>query len=769
MFLVRYVDVSTKQERILGMTNISKISETSLLQSYTAVIEGLASHRKYKINVSTVTQHWIESSKQEAVTVQTGLAPPTRVREGVVTDTSIELLWDPAQGDAHGYEVVCLNFPEMPQEVTLSGQIITSVFVTWRPPPGEVQGYKLVFGLLSEDGRSPLEHLVQDTSYEITDLIPGSDYCVSIQSRLGSDTSRAVHREFSTYVTSSSFSVTWDSAHGGFDFHRVTVTNASVTTAVVIPRKERVAVVTGLVEGCTYNADVVNVSPGTQYTVTVAAASASSSNISPGVSRMINTNETAPGPPSGLEGEAVGSNGILLSWTVPPDSNNIDGYVIRYKEVCPYPDSTFTEVTKFLDIPETLLTDFTSGSTYHIEVAAISSAGVGAFTSWSVPISVGVDQLRPYTAYLFEVSAFTSDGEGQIASTMVRMPESAPEDPPQNFEILNMTSRSISVSWSSPNIVTGKFSYMLYLYGPTGLETLAPTHCCEIRSGIIYLHPSCLFFLPGYLYENSTGDMQFTFAGLNPYTRYMLEVRAKAAGEVGPSVQTDLITPAEAPSAVQDLQAEAEDSVSIRVSWRSPAQPNGLITRYRLQVLVDDVPLQDITLHADVNTTSLTEDETMSAGVHDRRKRSVDLSLVTPPLTFTATLSDQTLPSTVTLSSSAHSSDQLANTNSQLTVDSTISHLPESSTNYSSALLSTNFQSAGSAVSRTAVFVPTSVPPATLPPWLTRQTQAGGETSLSPSFALTPGQLFSSTHGTANTGPFSTRGAAVSGSTGGSV
>lgn len=37
----------------------------------------------------------------------------------------------------------------------------------------------------------------------------------------------------------------------------------------------------------------------------------------------------APGPPSGLEGEAVGSNGILLSWTMPPNSNNIDGYVIR--------------------------------------------------------------------------------------------------------------------------------------------------------------------------------------------------------------------------------------------------------------------------------------------------------------------------------------------------------------------------------------------------------------------------------------------------------
>lgn len=36
--------------------------------------------------------------------------------------------------------------------------------------------------------------------------------------------------------------------------------------------------------------DAVNVSPGTQYTVTVTAAS--SSNISPGVSRMITTNES---------------------------------------------------------------------------------------------------------------------------------------------------------------------------------------------------------------------------------------------------------------------------------------------------------------------------------------------------------------------------------------------------------------------------------------------------------------------------------------------
>lgn len=55
---------------------------------------------------------------------------------------------------------------------------------------------------------------------------------------------------------------------------------------------------------------------------------------------------------------------------------------------------------------------------------SITLSAVPPAASWSVPISVGVDKLQPYTTYLFEVSAFTSDGEGQIASTMVRTPES---------------------------------------------------------------------------------------------------------------------------------------------------------------------------------------------------------------------------------------------------------------------------------------------------------------------------------------------------------
>nr|XP_057932138.1 phosphatidylinositol phosphatase PTPRQ [Doryrhamphus excisus] len=551
------------------------------------------------------------------------------------------------------------------------------------------------------------------------------------------------------------------------------------------------------------------------YTGTVTAAS--SSNISPGVSRMINTNESVPDAPLGLEGEAVGSNGILLSWTMPPGTSSIDGYIIRYKEVCPYPDPVFTQVTKFLDVPETLLTDFTSGSTYHIQVAASSPVGIGPFSkavyvktaesppglvtnltafaqnhtfvlvtwflphringlitkfavkakhartgqtvrdlevnaedimtgalphcndaadilsratlsplemtssssppytltavppaaAWSVPISVGVDQLRPYTAYLFEVSAFTSDGEGQIASTMVRMPESAPEDPPQNLSILNVTSRSISFSWNSPTIITGKFTYVVFLYGSTG-----------------------------YLYENSTADMRFAFTGLTPYTKYTIAVGAKAAGEVGPIAQEEVMTSAEAPSAVQDLKAVAEDAVSIRVTWRIPAQPNGPITQYRLQVLLNETLLHDITLKAEPNTTGSSEGETLGPDQHSvqgRRRRNAELSL-----TFTTADFDPT-QSTARTSSSLSFSPLTSAEESTHTADTPYEGFNPSLTPSLTETSDDTYQSSSPPLT------PIPVSPVTLPPWLTKH--AEDMTSESSYLTLTPGQSrFSTRH-----------------------
>ncbi|XP_039510303.1 phosphatidylinositol phosphatase PTPRQ [Pimephales promelas] len=427
-------------------------------------------------------------------------------------------------------------------------------------------------------------------------------------------------------------------------------------------------------------AQVSSVTPGTSYTITVNAVA--SSGFSSPVSRiLVTTIESLPAAPSKPEGERVGSNGILLSWRMPmPLDPTIHSFVIKYKEMCPYPDPTFTEVIKGLDVPETLLNTLTPGATYNIKVAAINKAGTGPFSQslyyktaeappglvsnltafaddhtsvlvtwflpvringliakfavkvkhartgqivrtlelnaedimngalphcndaadilsrgtpspsessqltsaalpsvtlsavppasvWSVPISVKIDELRPYTPYVFEVSAFTSEGEGQIASTMVRMPEAAPEDPPQNVVLRNITSKSLSLTWDPPKITTGRFSYVIQLHSSEGLIS-----------------------------ENGTIDQGFIYTGLTPYTQYYIYVMAKSSGATGPAAVVNITTKAEAPNAVSHLTAEAVDSTSVRLSWRSPSQPNGLISQYRILVLYRTMLVQNITL-----------------------------------------------------------------------------------------------------------------------------------------------------------------------------
>lgn len=46
---------------------------------------------------------------------------------------------------------------------------------------------------------------------------------------------------------------------------------------------------------------------------------------------------------------------------------------------------------------------------------------------------------------------------------------SVPEGPPQNCITGNVTGKAFSISWDPPTIVTGKFSYRVELFGPTGM------------------------------------------------------------------------------------------------------------------------------------------------------------------------------------------------------------------------------------------------------------------------------------------------------------
>ncbi|KAK3549019.1 hypothetical protein QTP70_025091, partial [Hemibagrus guttatus] len=711
-------------------------------------------------------------------------------------------------GERHSFPTaLSLNtFPAPPDAVTFIEQEGNAMYITWTRPLGRVTGYRLFYARMDSSLRHQV--IVHGNHVRITDLIPGSDYTFEIQSFLGEDFSQSVSKNISTspagvcslslsHFNSSSVTLAWDVAVGHFDFHRVMVSNDSHRWEYSVSADAQEYMVSGLRDGCSYDAsvervrntqsgtaatltvhtvpaipedvyvvsvsprsfslywvpssgcdqryslhltpdhgnvtmiitpdghlqaNVSSVTPGTQYTVTVSAVA--SSGMRSAVSRSITTTESVPAAPFKPEGERVGSNGILLSWKMPPPPDfSIHSFVIRYKEMCPHPDPIFTEVTKSLDIPETLLNTLSPGATYNIKVAAVNKAGVGPFSQslyfktaeappgmvtnltafaqnhssvivkwflpvringlitkfavkakharngqvvrtlelnaeeimngalphcndaadflsrgtpspsitsvtsalppltmsaipsasiWNVPITVGMDMLRPYTAYVFEVSAFTSDGEGQIASTMVRMPEAAPEDSPQNLSLWNITSKSLSLTWEPPTIITGRFSYVVQLYGPAGLIS-----------------------------ENSTSEQSIVYTGLTPYTHYHIIVMAKSAGATGPAAETRILTPSEAPSAVSYLRAKAVDSTSVRLSWGIPNQPNGLITRYRILVLHHEMLVQDITLRAlQQNASQNGASAGMLSGVSNdssqalrRLARSLNMSTATEHIT----------------------------------------------------------------------------------------------------------------------------------------
>lgn len=79
-----------------------------------------------------------------------------------------------------------------------------------------------------------------------------------------------------------------------------------------------------------------------------------------------------PGPPVFLAGERVGSAGILLSWNTPLHPNGrILSYIVKYKEVCPWMQTAYTQVTTKPDSLEVLLTSLNPGTTYEITVKAL--------------------------------------------------------------------------------------------------------------------------------------------------------------------------------------------------------------------------------------------------------------------------------------------------------------------------------------------------------------------------------------------------------------
>ncbi|XP_072628997.1 phosphatidylinositol phosphatase PTPRQ isoform X3 [Canis lupus baileyi] len=554
--------------------------------------------------------------------------------------------------------------------LTLKAVNTTSANLMWNPTETNFTHYKIYIS----NRTFVQEYLIWGiiTEHTVTDLTPGGIYNITIHRMRGNVEGPGTFirvvaepekpQKLKAFnISVHSFSLYWSLPSGHVErFHVDLVPDSGFVTIKDLGGGE-------------YQVDVSNAVPGTRYDVTISSISATT--YSSPVSRTVTTNVTKPGPPVFLAGERVGSAGILLSWNTPPNPNGrIISYIVKYKEVCPWMQTEYTQVRTKPDSLEVLLTNLNPGTTYEIKVAAENSAGIGVFSDpflfqtaesapgkvvnltveafnyssvnliwylpwqpngkitsfkisvkharsgivvedvsirvediltgklpecnennesflwsttspsptlgrvtppsrttysstlarskissvWKEPITFIVTHLRPYTTYLFEVSAVTTEA-GYIDSTIVRTPESVPEGPPQNCVTGNITGKSFSISWDPPNVVTGKFSYRVELYGPSGQ-----------------------------ILDNSTKDLKFAFTNLTPFTVYDVYVAAETSAGIGPKSNISVFTPPEVPGPIFDLQLAEVEATQIRITWKKPQQPNGIINQYRVKVLVSE-------------------------------------------------------------------------------------------------------------------------------------------------------------------------------------
>ncbi|KAM3865739.1 tenascin-R [Diretmus argenteus] len=432
----------------------------------TCTIPGLQAGMEYNINVFAVINNSI--SVPASITVSTYLSNPDGLLFKSITETTVEVQWQPFYYSFDGWEIsfipkdndggmtaqlpstitsflqtglrpgeeytvnlVALRDQGRSQPVTATvttlidgpSQLIvrdvsdTVAFVEWTPPKAKIDQIVLRYGLVGGEGPRTTFRLQPTLSqYSLQVLRPGSRYEVSVSGVRKGNESGSVSTEFTTEIdapknlrlvskTSTTLELEWDNSEAEVEGYQV------VYSTLAGDLYDKVTVPRN--EGATTKTNLTDLLPGTEYGI--------------GISAMKGINQSTPATmnartgldvPMDLTVTASTDNTITLVWGV------VQGPIDHYKVTYTSSSGITTELTVPKDVTTTTLTDLEPGTEYTITVAArrgrqqSTAATIDAFTG-----------IRPVThLYLSEV---TSDS--------VAVAWSAPA-PPADLFILSYSS-----------------------------------------------------------------------------------------------------------------------------------------------------------------------------------------------------------------------------------------------------------------------------------------------------------------------------------------
>ncbi|XP_014863846.1 PREDICTED: tenascin-R isoform X3 [Poecilia mexicana] len=411
------------------------------------IITGLEAGIEYNINVFAVINNSI--SVPSSITVWTYLSNPDGLVFKSITETSVEVQWQPFYYSFDGWEIsfipkdndggmtaqlpstitsfiqsglrpgeeytvnlVALREQGRSQPVTATfttlidgpTQLIvrdvsdTVAFVEWTPPKAKIDQIVLRYGLVRGEGpRTTFRLQPTLTQYSLQVLRPGSRYEVSVSGVRKGNESGSISTEFTTALSFFSeidapknlrlVSKTSTTLELEWDNSEAEVEGYQVVYSTLAgDQYDKVIVPRN--EGATTKTNLTDLLPGTEYGI--------------GISAMKGINQSTPATmnartgldvPMDLTVTASTDNSITLVWGV------VQGPIDHYRVTYTSSSGITTELTVPKDITTTTLTDLDPGTEYTITVAArrgrqqSTAATIDAFTEMDPPKELAVSDV----------------------------------------------------------------------------------------------------------------------------------------------------------------------------------------------------------------------------------------------------------------------------------------------------------------------------------------------------------------------------------------